>query len=276
MEDYIDLIMTNIFLVFEDSLPPYFPSPHTLTYYTVLCLLSPPPTHVDYRILLLFQLPLHSQGHGLDPHTIYGSQPEMTIKLLVLASVILLGEAFVALKSPTFALRLACNNGDPEDGASVFKRGLGKAAWYGAEALGNARALLEGQQSPGTTANPAVTPPSTFKFEEAVALIKADYDSDYFLTGKLIDKDLYSPSCYFCDPFSGFSGRERFISNLSNLSLFVSSFSNKLLDFDSGELYVVARVLVRMQLNLPWKPVIAWGKMQGRKASSLEIQFSDS
>lgn len=63
------------------------------------------------------------------------------------------------------------------------------------------------------------------------------------------------------DPFASFRGRDRFVNNLQNLGIFVSSSDCRLLSFETTRedpLVVKTRVLVKLQLKLPWEPVIAW------------------
>lgn len=75
---------------------------------------------------------------------------------------------------------------------------------------------------------------------EAIAAIRRDYDSNYFVSGRgqlfphvanpassenaftkgqlrAGDMDAYEPDCLFADPFAGFNGVERFQKNVSNL-----------------------------------------------------------
>ena len=136
-----------------------------------------------------------------------------------------------------------------------LKRALGKAAWVGAEAMGKIASAVG--SDPATVVSEGLPPAS---FVEAAAMVRDDYDYDYFLTGRLLNEELYSESCFFCDPFAGFRGRARFVSNLANLALFVDNYKNRLLSFeaDEGQSEVVARVLVRMRLKLPWRPIIGW------------------
>lgn len=81
--------------------------------------------------------------------------------------------------------------------------------------------------------------------------------SAYFLSG-LIDELAYAEDCTFSDPFVSFQGRDRFVTNLQNLGSFITKYSVKPLSYDVKDLAVTTKFMVKLQLNLPWKPVLAW------------------
>ena len=99
--------------------------------------------------------------------------------------------------------------------------------------------------------------------EEASRRLREDYDRDYFVSG-LIDRELYAPDCYFADPFAGFSGRDRFIDNLQNLGGFIRGADLKMISYDDSRIgdpaapEVTTKIMVKLQLGLPWNPVLAW------------------
>ncbi|GMH96425.1 hypothetical protein TrST_g14196 [Triparma strigata] len=130
--------------------------------------------------------------------------------------------------------------------------------WNAAELLGNLSSLLNPNLSPPPPPPPTTGVPHTFDSIQEV--LSTDVTTSYFLSGSLSDSTIYSPSCYFSDPFSGFSGLNRFTSNLSNLSTFVTSYKTKLLTFTPSpkDLTVTSRILVKLQLKLPWKPTLNW------------------
>lgn len=78
-----------------------------------------------------------------------------------------------------------------------------------------------------------------------------------FLSGT-VDELIYSESCVFADPFVSFSGRDRFVKNLANLGSFITDYSAKPLNYSENDNVVVTKFMVKLQLNLPWKPVLAW------------------
>jgi hypothetical protein len=132
-----------------------------------------------------------------------------------------------------------------------------KAAWTAAEIAGNAVASVS-KIPPAKSSTSLAVPPATFA--AATSCLRDDYDSSYFLSGKLSNPTLYTPDCTFADPFASFEGRDRFVSNLSNLSLFVKEYKTKVIDFsvDEDTNIVFVNVLVKLVLNLPWRPRLSW------------------
>jgi hypothetical protein len=143
----------------------------------------------------------------------------------------------------------------PEEDASL---GL-KVAWLGTELLGSVAGAFRSKADDASAAALNEGPPRSLV--EASARLKEDYARDYFVSG-LVDRELYAPECYFSDPFAGFSGRERFIANLQNLGTFVTGADLRMLSYDedlaASPPAITTRLLVKLQLNLPWQPVLAW------------------
>lgn len=50
----------------------------------------------------------------------------------------------------------------------------------------------------------------------------------------------------------------RFVENLANLGSFIINYSAKPLVLEEGEYSLTTKFLVKLELNLPWKPVLAW------------------
>jgi hypothetical protein len=155
-------------------------------------------------------------------------------------------------------LRNKANDGDDGEDVSLAL----KAAWLGTEILGNVASALKGEaSSQEAAAVGAVTAGPPRSMGEAAARLREDYGRDYFVTGA-VDAELYAPDCVFADPFASFTGRQRFVDNLQNLGLFVVGADLRLLAFEedlqASPPAVTTRVLVKLQLNLPWKPVLAW------------------
>lgn len=95
------------------------------------------------------------------------------------------------------------------------KPGLGlKAAWYGAEQLGNIIGALS-NTSPSSAASTS-TQSVMLSRADAIAAIRADYGANYFVSGQG-DLTAYAPQCRFADPFASFRGVQRFKNNVSNL-----------------------------------------------------------
>lgn len=80
-------------------------------------------------------------------------------------------------------MRPLCSSSKPDQPTQKGDApGLGlKAAWYGAEQLGNIIGAFN-QRAP--TAAP--TQPATMSRADAVAAIRADYDENYFVSGKVV------------------------------------------------------------------------------------------
>ncbi|KAJ1622825.1 hypothetical protein T492DRAFT_618289 [Pavlovales sp. CCMP2436] len=146
--------------------------------------------------------------------------------------------------------------GEPGDEASLASKG----AWYATELFGAAAALVRGEPAIGSSA--IAGPPRSLK--EAIARLESDYERRYFLLG-VMDEALYAEDCEFADAFVSFKGRERFVGNLANLAGgFISDSSVRTLSASlepegsyGGPAYTT-RLLVKLQLALPWKPTLAW------------------
>lgn len=133
-----------------------------------------------------------------------------------------------------------------------------KASWYAVEAFGKIFGQANDDKSRDNVGSVDLTkPPSTLT--EAFSRIELDNKRSYFLSGE-VDVLAYDPQCVFSDPFVAFSGRERFVDNLANLGSFITEYDARMLtyevDFDTPQ--VQTKVMVKLQLNLPWKPILAW------------------
>lgn len=134
-----------------------------------------------------------------------------------------------------------------------------KAAWILSEMVGKAGGMFRRQQKGHSECMVSSVPPVSFA--ETARRLKKDYDRNYFVSGK-IDEQLYAPDCVFSDPFVSFVGRKRFIENLQNLGSFISGYDIRMISFEeslsSNPPIVTTRLMVKLQLNLPWHPVLAW------------------
>uniref|UniRef100_A0A7S2E7S9 SnoaL-like domain-containing protein n=1 Tax=Ditylum brightwellii TaxID=49249 RepID=A0A7S2E7S9_9STRA len=150
---------------------------------------------------------------------------------------------------------------DEEEGTTKEKMNpVTKASWYAAEALGKLFAPSSSSQKAsvdGTGKIDLTQPPSTLN--EALERIKLDNDRSYFLSGQ-VDVQAYSPDCIFADPFVSFAGRDRFVDNLANLGSFITNYSAKMINYEvlKDGVQVQTKVVVKLELNLPWKPILAW------------------
>jgi len=136
-----------------------------------------------------------------------------------------------------------------------------KASWYAAEALGKIFAPDKNdKKSSKNTFDESIDlnqPPKSL--DEALRRIQLDNDRSYFLSGE-VDVQAYDPNCVFSDPFVSFAGRDRFVENLANLGSFITKYDAKMLGYDveNEGSRVKTKVMVKLELNLPWKPVLAW------------------
>ena len=127
-----------------------------------------------------------------------------------------------------------------------------KAPWYVVEAFGK----VFGSPATGNeSAQSTDQPPSSV--EETFRRIRTDNEREYFLSGDL-DLLIYAEDCTFSDPFVSFQGRDRFVANLKNLSAFITNYSAKPLSYNVDGNSVTTKFMVKLQLNLPWRPVLAW------------------
>jgi len=102
-----------------------------------------------------------------------------------------------------------------------------------------------------------LVPPSTI--QETLTRIQLDNDRCYFLSGQ-VDTLIYDPNCLFADPFVSFQGRDRFVNNLQNLNTFITRYDAKLIsyNYEDNTYQVNTKIMVKLELNLPWKPILAW------------------
>lgn len=148
------------------------------------------------------------------------------------------------------------NNDDQDQNNS--KNPLELASWYAVEAFGKAFGTKNNQDTTSSRSDIDLNkPPSSL--DETLKRIQLDNDRSYFLSGD-VDRYIYDEQCTFADPFVSFDGRDRFIDNLANLGSFITNYDAKMINYNvekNGE-EVVTKVMVKLELNLPWKPVLAW------------------
>jgi hypothetical protein len=133
-----------------------------------------------------------------------------------------------------------------------------KASWYAVETFGkvfgSSKAGGDDDDDAAVVVDLTLGPKS---LQETLDRIKLDNDRSYFLSGE-VDTLIYDEKCVFSDPFVAFEGRDRFVDNLANLGSFITKFNAKMLDYQVEGTTVKTRVMVKLELNLPWKPVLAW------------------
>jgi len=145
-----------------------------------------------------------------------------------------------------------------------------KFVWSASEIVGKAAAGFLGKESASSSSSySSARSPEVLPREQALAMLREDCESGYFLTGKAT-ANLYDEDCEFADPFASFRGYKRFAENLANLQPFIKDSYVKLIDFkeEEGEeaesssgrssFSVNTRYMVRLTLGLPWTPTLAW------------------
>eukprot|EP00243_Klebsormidium_subtile_P004624 TRINITY_DN18773_c0_g1_i1.p1 TRINITY_DN18773_c0_g1~~TRINITY_DN18773_c0_g1_i1.p1 ORF type:complete len:262 (+),score=49.81 TRINITY_DN18773_c0_g1_i1:24-788(+) len=159
------------------------------------------------------------------------------------------------LTQPGQHLRVHCK-ASPEKTAPTAESSLPvKAAWYASEAFGQAVAAFRPKKDKEEEeeVNEAVLPLS---HEEVLALLRADYDRSYFVTGDMTTR-IYDKDCEFADPFASFRGLYRFKRNVSNLGSFMEEVNLTITDWQESENKIAAKWRFRCVLGLPWRPILA-------------------
>lgn len=156
-----------------------------------------------------------------------------------------------------FCSRAALHQSQSNDDDNVNP--VTKGAWFAVEAFGKVFGQKKDTGSDDAVAAVSTADPPQ-SMAETMARIKQDNQQEYFLSGQ-VDKLIYDPDCEFADPFVSFKGRDRFVDNLENLGSFITAYSAKPISYDEGqseENAVITKFMVKLQLNLPWQPVLAW------------------
>jgi hypothetical protein len=130
------------------------------------------------------------------------------------------------------------------------------AAWYAVETFGK----VFGKTNVGSDEEINTGPP--LSLAETKRRLQRDNDQSYFLSGQ-VDAEIYDIDCVFADPFVSFTGRDRFITNLQNLGSFITQYDARSLQYNDDDnntniIAVTTKFMVKLELNLPWKPILAW------------------
>ena len=136
---------------------------------------------------------------------------------------------------------------------------LTQASWYAVEAFGNIFAKDNSKRKVAQEPVVYSLDQAPSSLQETLQRIQADNQRQYFLSGS-IDELIYDEDCVFSDPFVSFQGRDRFVQNLANLGSFITEYSAKPIQYDEStdKAVVTTKFMVKLRLNLPWKPVLAW------------------
>jgi hypothetical protein len=98
--------------------------------------------------------------------------------------------------------------------------------------------------------------------DQVVASIRADYDENYFVTGRGA-MTAYADDCRFEDPFAGFSGLQRFKANVSNLGGLMRDIKLDMYEFTVEGNEVRTRWRFSSVLTFPpWRPRLAAAGMK--------------
>ena len=124
-----------------------------------------------------------------------------------------------------------------------------KAAWYGAEAFGK---VIGGGDAKSASASASASAPPTSR-EAALASIRADYDEDYFVSGRGT-LSAYAPDCVFADPFVSFAGVDRFKQNVGNLGGLMREIDLNVTEFTETNEGLQTEWRFTCILDLPWRP----------------------
>ena len=132
-----------------------------------------------------------------------------------------------------------------------------KAAWYGAEALGDVVGAIKGNNTTATTMTRADAASSTLPRADALAAIRRDYDAVYFVSGAG-DMEAYDEECVFADPFASFAGVARFKKNVANLGGLLTDVRLDVTGWDERDDVLVTRWTFSGILTaFPWRPRLA-------------------
>ncbi|KAH7277693.1 hypothetical protein KP509_38G002700 [Ceratopteris richardii] len=130
-----------------------------------------------------------------------------------------------------------------------------RAAWYGAEALGNIVAFFNPKEptAPFESTDTLEGPSSR---EYVVKSIVDDYDKGYFVTGN-VTTGIYEEDCEFADPAGSFKSLQRFKNNCSNFGSLLERSDVKLMKSEEQEEKFVAYWRFSCVLKFPWRPILS-------------------
>ena len=179
---------------------------------------------------------------------------------------------FRSAKRGTLALYFSKNDKEEEESSSVDP--ITKASWYAVELFGKAfgggskggrETEEEARRKTAASSVDLTQPPKSL--DETLIRLEMDSERSYFVSGQ-VDELIYDEDCVFADPFVSFAGRQRFVDNLQNLGSFITKYNVKVLTnptvisqetaTNSNVISVDTKYMVKLELNLPWKPILAW------------------
>lgn len=138
-----------------------------------------------------------------------------------------------------------------EDSPNVILR----AAWYGAEALGNIVAAFNPKPSVSLSDSvDAIQGPLSRDY--VVQAVIDDYDKGYFVTGN-VSSGVYEEDCEFADPAGSFKSLKRFKNNCSNFGSLLEKSDVKLVKSEELSDKFVAYWRFSCVLKFPWRPILS-------------------
>lgn len=156
----------------------------------------------------------------------------------------------VKTRKPGLPVRNVITWAEKEKDSQANPNPITKASWYATEAFGKVFGSSEKSKTLSLENPPA-------SLEETLERLQVDNKREYFLSGE-VDKMIYDEDCTFSDPFVAFQGRDRFVENLANLGSFITEYSARPLAYNVQGEVVETKFMVKLKLNLPWQPVLAW------------------
>lgn len=130
-----------------------------------------------------------------------------------------------------------------------------RAAWYGAEALGNVAALFNPKPSVDFS-DSSDTLQGALGRDYVVQSIVDDYDKGYFVTGN-VSSGVYEEDCEFADPAGSFKSLKRFKNNCSNFGSLLERSDVKLVKYEELQDKFVAYWRFSCVLKFPWRPILS-------------------
>ncbi|KAI5055907.1 hypothetical protein GOP47_0029714 [Adiantum capillus-veneris] len=130
-----------------------------------------------------------------------------------------------------------------------------RAAWYGAEALGNISALFNPKPSTDVYDSSDVFQGPLGR-DYVIQSIIDDYDKGYFVTGN-VSSGVYEEDCEFADPAGSFKSLKRFKNNCSNFGSLLEKSDVKLVKSEELLDKFVAYWRFSCILKFPWRPILS-------------------
>uniref|UniRef100_A0A0E0LIB5 Uncharacterized protein n=1 Tax=Oryza punctata TaxID=4537 RepID=A0A0E0LIB5_ORYPU len=183
-------------------------------------------------------------------------------------------EKWRILQSHRLSGGVRCSSGSPDnggDGAPPLVRAAVSAVTELLRVLSPMNPRVDDDLQKGDAGGAELDSPRSV--DDVVAVLEADYQRAYFLTGNF-NPDIYTEDCLFEDPTIKFRGRSRYSQNLDLLVPFFDSPSLELENIEKGSRvetkFIMATWTLRTYLRLPWRPLIA---IRGNTTYDLDEEY---